>query len=61
MLTVDEAMRLAKLAWPDADEVSVHFTGKAANFVFACCGEVTLLEHHDRDRFEAALRVLAGE
>ena len=61
-MTDEEALSLAKRAWPDAEMVSVHFaTKKRPNYVFAHCGEVTLLEHSDPTRFEAALRVLAGE
>ena len=61
-MTNEEALRLAKLAWPYYD-VRVRLEGP---YVVTCArpwdGQSgTLLCHDDRARFEAALRVLAGE
>ena len=63
-MTDEEALRLARLAWADAvPQVLVSNEGSHAivlRYDTSVIPEMALY-HRDRTRFEAALRVLAGE
>lgn len=66
-MTNEEALRLAKLAWPNQDGLQVILQKHSRSWIWSGVyfGDgsmtLTLLKHPDRARFEAALRVLAGE